>query len=366
MQELFENIKNSPALFTLFTAILWGAGGFILNLFRDSKIEKLKKSLNENSEIFRKRLDIFQNFIKKEFLQNQIKLTEEQRLSLEYYWEIGLISDIETLRSVVESILNKDTDEEDEKDIEKLSRVFLSMRKELHKDKETIIDKDVIDNYCKVLLQIGAREPTATMAPKAIALSQNKNMKQSLSKDRVKYFRLSELLSLRHGTTIDRKFIVEWSDFLYIKPKDIKSTTELELNLISLGDIDGFQNKILENINTIFLVSRAWTVWKTCFLRNISDKKIIVSSNLFYSTDIKDNILHGEFLAVIFKTKFVSDQVNEKKRWVAQQFITLKDLLDIYIPLPSLEIQREFASFKSEEGLLEQLKEFEVNLKPIN
>ena len=317
-------------------------------------IERYKKQINEQSEVFKRKLDIFQNFIKKEYLANkQVNLDSEVKTSLEYYWDIWLIADIGTLNSIIEE---KQTDivsnnEYQDEQIISMSNVFVSMRRELNGGKIEKWEKEKLYEYSKFLdglygLHTIESLPNAARSAKTQEQKNNKeqaDIKKLITSSNLHKETLGNIITNIHsGYYLKKELLAIWDDVDYVRIQDIISFSEIISNKIGINDI--VEKKIIK-ANNLLLISVIGTIWKTCYLND--NRKLFISSTLAYWFPDLTKI-DPIYLSLLFKTKFVQEQLNQNKRWIAQQFVTLSWVSSMIIPVAPLNIQKIITKYYNE------------------
>lgn len=143
--------------------------------------------------------------------------------------------------------------------------------------------------------------------------------------------------------------------FFYLNREKIDTYISLELRK---------KNNLIRNIKKdSILIAKVGNKLKPTL--NVSDKPIVVSGNILV-LEPKPEIVSATYLLSQFYEDYVLSQIERIRGGVTQSFVNLSDLLNIYIKVPSFEVQKEeelkFAYEQIENSLIKDSQNL-TNLK---
>ena len=122
---------------------------------------------------------------------------------------------------------------------------------------------------------------------------------------------------------VDNAITYETSKFISVQTyNELTKRTPIEIGDILLTIVGSYGNPAVVKSDKPF-----------CFQRHLAYMKL------------KTDIIHPEYLHAAFLSANVKEQIERKVKGIAQKTLNLSELKSIYLPLPPLELQNEFAAF---------------------
>ncbi|MGP1994083.1 N-6 DNA methylase [Zobellia laminariae] len=138
---------------------------------------------------------------------------------------------------------------------------------------------------------------------------------------------------------IVRKKVIESTGKL-VKMRDLSEdliTFVKNFQNINISELKGFANKLENNS---LLLSTTWKTLKPTLFESNSDN-IYYDYNSIFACQIKEDKVDKEYFVLELSKEYVQKQIDQRRVGTAQSRITLKDLLQIKIIVPSLEVQKK-------------------------
>ncbi|MGN7410617.1 restriction endonuclease subunit S [Sporosarcina sp. SAFN-010] len=154
--------------------------------------------------------------------------------------------------------------------------------------------------------------------------------------------KLSELaITFLSGVPIPSKEYKN-SGLPYVRIQDLQEGKISSDKLVFFDEQTANEKSKARLLSGDILISRVGTIGKAALAKE-SDEGALANQHISIVRVNPENIL-PEFVLLYLSTRWASEQLEQKAAGTAQRFIKLKDIKDLIVPLPSVQLQKEIVS----------------------